>query len=104
MRPPSKSALSRKRSACTGPRGRSGKRWPAWNASSSSSRPRCPASRKARNSLAEISERRRGRDAMAREVRHQPEIEGQLLGGQALKEREHIAALRRGNEVVGVLD
>ena len=54
--------------------------------------------------VGEVGDRRRARDAVAREVRHQVEVERQLVGRQALEQREHVAALRRGDEVVGVLD
>ena len=52
----------------------------------------------------QVGDRRRARNAVAREVRHQVEIERQLVRRQALEQREHVAALRGGDEVVGVLD
>ena len=51
-----------------------------------------------------IRRRRRHFDARPREMRHQVEIERQLVGGQALVERQHVAAAVGGDEVVGVLD
>jgi hypothetical protein len=37
-------------------------------------------------------------------VGHQVEVEGQLVRRQALEQREDVAALRGGDEVIGVLD
>jgi hypothetical protein len=37
-------------------------------------------------------------------VRHEIQVERELLGGQPLVERENVAPLQRGDEVVGVLD
>jgi hypothetical protein len=52
----------------------------------------------------EIRDRRRARDAVAREVRHQVQVERQLMRRQALEQREDVAPLGGGDEVVGVLD
>ena len=54
--------------------------------------------------VGEIRDRRRARNAVAREVRHEVDVERQLFGGQPLEQREDVAALRRGDEIVGVLD
>ena len=51
-----------------------------------------------------VADRRRAFDAGLREMRHQVEVERQLFGGQALVERQHVAALRRRHEIVRVLD
>jgi hypothetical protein len=37
-------------------------------------------------------------------VRHQVEVEVQLVRRQALEQREDVAALRGGDEIIGVLD
>ena len=48
------------------------------------------------------------RDAALGQVLHQVQVEGQLLGGEALEQRQHplglLAFLHGGQEVVGVLD
>lgn len=49
------------------------------------------------------------RHAALGEVLHQPQVEGQLLGGQALEQRQHVAVqmvvgLGAVDEVIGVLD
>jgi hypothetical protein len=44
------------------------------------------------------------RDAAARQVLHQVQVERQLLEGQALEQRQHVAAALGVGEVVGVLD
>ena len=44
------------------------------------------------------------RQAVPGQMRHQLEIERQLHRPQLLEQREHVAALRGGDEVVGVLD
>ena len=54
--------------------------------------------------VGKVRDRRRARNAVAREVRHQVEVERQLVRRQALEQREHVAPLRGGDEVVGVLD
>ena len=51
-----------------------------------------------------IGRRRRHFDAGARQMRHQVEVERQLVGGQALVQRQDEAASLGGDEVVGVLD
>ncbi|MPN36124.1 hypothetical protein SDC9_183630 [bioreactor metagenome] len=43
-------------------------------------------------------------NAAVRQMLHQVQVERQLLGGQALEQREHVFALVRGEKVVGVLD
>ena len=52
----------------------------------------------------EVGDRRRAGNAVAREVRHQVEVEGQLRRRQPLEQRQDVAAVRGGDEVVGVLD
>ena len=54
--------------------------------------------------IAQIGERRRRRDAMAREVRHQIEIERQLGRRQPFVQRQHVTAFFGRHEIVGVLD
>src|ERR1051325_4719213 len=54
--------------------------------------------------VGEIGDGRRARDAVAREVRHEVEVEGQLFGRQPLEQRQDVAALGGGDEIVGVLD
>ena len=44
------------------------------------------------------------RDAAVRQVLHQVQVKRQLLGRQALEQREHEFALRAGEEVVGVFN
>jgi len=51
-----------------------------------------------------VGNRRRALDATPREVRHQVEIERQLVRRQALVERQHEPALGRRDEVVRVFD
>ena len=169
MRPRSNSALSRNRSACTGPRGRSGKRCCALEVDfffqqvflrriekrADFLRGHAPPLRAARVlevgavgargemhareqraelgaggrvraldrgagkardergrlafqalqvAVGEVGDRRRAGNAVAREVRHQVEVERQLLRRQALEQGQHVAALGRGDEVVAVLD
>jgi hypothetical protein len=55
-------------------------------------------------SVREVGDRRRARNAVPREVRHQPEIERQLLRRQALEQGQDIAPLGGGDEVIGILD
>jgi hypothetical protein len=56
-----------------------------------------------------VGMRLRHRHAALGQVLHQPQVEGQLLGGEALEQRQHITlqmavALAAVDEVVGVLD
>ena len=52
----------------------------------------------------QIGYRLRARNAVTREVRHQVHIERQLVRLQLFKQREHVTAVRRGHEIIGVLD
>jgi hypothetical protein len=55
-----------------------------------------------------IAHRIRHRDAVLRQVLHQPQVEGQLRGAQPFEQRQHIVVLasvaRHRHEIVGVLD
>ena len=44
------------------------------------------------------------RNAMQRQVLHQAQIKGKLLGGQALEQGQHIGTLVGGNKVIGVFN
>jgi hypothetical protein len=51
-----------------------------------------------------VAVRSRHRQAALGVVLHQREVERQLGGGEALEQRQHVAAVRGVGEVVGVLD
>jgi len=54
--------------------------------------------------VVQVGDRGRARDAVAREMRHQAEVERQLLRRQPLEQRQDVAALRGVDEIIGVLD
>src|SRR2546422_10883790 len=54
--------------------------------------------------VSQVGDRRRAGNAVAREMRPPVKVERQLLGGPPLEQRQDVAALRRGDEVIAVLD
>ena len=58
----------------------------------------------AQHAVRQIRNRLRAGNAVRGQMRHQVHVERQLVGGELFEQREHVTAVRRRHEIIGVLD